>query len=589
MSIPLAGSAATFDGIPATWPPKNENAPSGTLRWCWRYIAQDGVTVMGIAARYDYPNGKKVVIPFFTPSGSGRWEREHPKGKKRPLFGLHTLNRPGPVFVCEGEKDTTALHELGLAAVTSPGGCQQAHYADWSALSESPKTIVWPDADDAGTKYADKVTAILAQLPNSSVLLRVNPAGLGLKDGEGATDWLIQRVQGWDGFSTVPRQPGDELVEELLEAITEHARAAVNEESLSRTGSKGSSVRFKTVCLADVEPEDVTWLWPGYLPAGKLVMLDGDPCAGKSTISLDLCARVSTGAAFPGENNSRLPASSLYITAEDGLADTVRPRLDACGADTTRVFAMEQGEYPVFPEAVDWLRGFIEEQNIAIVVIDPIMGFLDSRHDSHKDQESRQILGKLSALADETGATIVCIRHLRKTGGSKAMYCGGGSIAFSAAARVALLAGLAPDNSGRRVLSITKCNLAATPESLFYRIVSESAEGAPRIRWEGSAPYSADDLVREEPQGDTASALNEAQEFLAAELNAGQVETQEILRRGKAAGFSQPTLKRAKKALGVKSRHIGQLGEKGQSWVWELPAKEITLAQEDQDAIVLGF
>jgi putative DNA primase/helicase len=586
MTLPLKSSASLFDGIPATW--RCKDGSIGTLRWCWQYLSRDGVAVLGIAARYDYPGGAKEVIPFFQPDGQGGWKQGHPKGKKRPLFGLYTLGRPGPVFVCEGEKDTTTLHELGLPAVTSPGGCQQAHYADWSVLADVPKLILWPDADAPGAKYVGKVAEILLAQGEHEVL-RLEPAALGLKDGEGAADWLLQRVQGWDGFSTISREPGDGLDEELLESVAEHAQGMVVEAVVSRSRGNASSSSFKTVCLADVEPEEVAWLWPGYLPVGKLVMLDGDPCAGKSTISLDICARISSGAAFPGESTKRPPGSSLYITAEDGLADTVRPRLDACGADATRVFAMEQGEYPVFPEAADWLRGYIVEQNIALVVIDPIMGFLDSRHDSHKDQESRQILGKLSALADETGATIICIRHLRKSGGSKAMYCGGGSIAFSAAARVALLAGLAPDNSQRRVLSITKCNLAATPESLFYRIVSESAEGAPRIQWEGSAPYTADDLVREEPQGDTASALNEAQEFLAAELTAGQVETQELLRRGKAAGFSQPTLKRAKKALGVKSRHIGQLGEKGQSWVWELPTKEITLTQEDQDAIALGF
>jgi hypothetical protein len=229
MTQPFKSSAASFDGIPATWKGKDDSI--GTLRWSWPYRSRDGKEVLGLVARYDRSDGGKVCIPFFSREAEA-WKKGAPP-EPRPLYGLDTLDWSGPLFIVEGEKDATALHELGCAAVTSPGGSCAAAKADWSALSGEAQVILWPDADTPGAKYADDVMKILAKLPDPpKVIKRVVPDRLDLNDGEGAADWVQSRVLNYDGFGPIPREPGIDLLDELLEALAECAVAVELEKAL---------------------------------------------------------------------------------------------------------------------------------------------------------------------------------------------------------------------------------------------------------------------------------------------------------------------------------------------------------------------
>ena len=153
--------------------------------------------------------------------------------------------------------------------------------------------------------------------------------------------------------------------------------------------------------LSEVEPERVEWLWPGRLPLGKLAVLDGDPGLGKSALTLDLAARVSAGLELPDGGRCG-PAGAVLLSAEDGLADTVRPRLDAAGADTERIVALSTVEDRSGAEmtisltqdlgTVRWAIGRI---GAALVIIDPLMAFLSGKTDSHKDQDVRRALAPL--------------------------------------------------------------------------------------------------------------------------------------------------------------------------------------------------
>jgi putative DNA primase/helicase len=552
MNTPLVTSAASFPGIPQRW-------GGGTLRWCWQYLDRHGVTALGVVARYNRPDGGKDVVPYFKPDGKGGWKHGG-ASTPRPLYGLHTLGRGGDVYVCEGERCAAALHGLGLPAVTSPGGSQAAHYADWTPLDGVERVIILPDNDAPGAKYADSVAGILAALPNPPEVVRVDLPGL--PDKGDVVDWL--EVLDWDGFEELPREMLDGLPCRFEKAVAEYSKPFTVPNAKPR---KKKLADIETVCMADVEPEEIRWLWQGRLPAGKLVIVDGDPGVGKSTITIDLAARISTGAAMPsGCSDCREPAGVLILAPEDGLADTILPRLNAAGANLQRIHAPTPGEYLTLPDAIEWLQEFIVRESIGLVIIDPIMAFLGGA-DSYKDAEVRTVTTPLAGVADATGASILCVRHMTKGKGGPAIHKGGGSIAFTAAARVALTAAKAPDNSGRCVLAVSKGNLAAAPPALFYSVVGNDA-GQPRIEWGGVAQFSADDLVADKRRGGSL-AVEEAVAFLECELESGALPAVDLKTRAKEAGISEATLNRAKKKLGISPRRMA--GQEGTPWAWELP------------------
>jgi len=249
----------------------------------------------------------------------------------------------------------------------------------------------------------------------------------------------------------------------------------------------------RIVRLADVPPEKVAWLWRGYIPLAKVTLLDGDPALGKSNLTLDLAARVSRGLCMPDGSRSDLtgPAGVVLLNAEDGLGDIIRPRLEAAGADLTRVDALEsvfdaQGEeQPIeLPGDIDALQLAIARVNAALVVIDPLMAYLSPNTNTYRDQDIRRALVPVKRLAEETDAAIVVVRHLNKATGQSALYRGGGSIGIIGAARTGLLVGADPDDATgtRRILATTKNNLSLKAAALAYHI--ESAGDSCRVVWD---------------------------------------------------------------------------------------------------------
>lgn len=314
-------------------------------------------------------------------------------------------------------------------------------------------------------------------------------------------------------------------------------------------------------CLADVKPEPVEWLWPGYLPRGKIVTLDGDPGLGKSTLALALAAAVTTGAAWPDGTRCERPGNVLLLSAEDGLADTVRPRLDAAGADVTKVHAIdgvpittEDGEQVLRPLTladVDALAAAVTTTGAALIIVDVLMAHLPSGADSHKDQDIRRVLGRLSKLADSTGCAIVLIRHLNKAKGGDPIYRGGGSIGIVGAARAGLLVAADPSNPEVRVLASIKSNLGPAPKSLSYRLTGVES-GVARVEWGGEVEHSAHDLLRGPDDEGDQDARTEAEHWLDDYLSAqGETRSDEIKRDAAKTMIAERTLKRAMKSLGV--------------------------------------
>jgi hypothetical protein len=324
----------------------------------------------------------------------------------------------------------------------------------------------------------------------------------------------------------------------------------------------------RTLRLADVEPAHVEWLWHARIPRGMVTLIDGEPKLGKSTLTLDLAARVTTGSPMPGDTElaRRSPANVILMTAEDHLAVTIRPRLDAAGADATRVHALVAMPKPKEPDAppmltpddITRLAAVIVEHTATLVVIDPLMAYLPGDVDAYRDQDVRRVLRALAAVAERTGAAIVIVRHLRKGAGS-ALHRGGGSIGIAGAARSVLFVGVDPDDADARVIAVSGMNLARPAPALRWRFVP--AGDVARVEWFGVAEgVTADDLAAlPEPkdrltQADEPDAIDEAVDALRSLLATGPKPSKEVeLDAREMTGASPRTLKRARKKLGVRA------------------------------------
>jgi hypothetical protein len=324
-----------------------------------------------------------------------------------------------------------------------------------------------------------------------------------------------------------------------------------------------------------VRPESVSWLWRLRIPRRAVTILDGDPGLGKSTICVDWTARVTRGQPMPGEERQPgedlEPAGVLLLSAEDDLACTIRPRLDAAGADPARVHSLEAirtGEEerpPVLPWDLSLVEKFIGEHGIAMVVIDPFMAYLDAEINAHQDQDVRRALHQLKLLAERTNAAVIVVRHLNKLIGGPAIYRGGGSIGIIGAARSALLVGRDPDDSKRLVLASNKSNLGPMPSSLRYSL--ETQGDVARIGWGEECDLTAADILGHADGRKKKSAGEQCAEALRGLLANGMRPVAQLEEEMQVMGFTANAFKTARKLLktrAFKSAFDGQ-------WMIELP------------------
>lgn len=311
------------------------------------------------------------------------------------------------------------------------------------------------------------------------------------------------------------------------------------------------------------------WLWPGRVPFGKLTVLDGDPGTGKSTISLDIAARLSRGLPMPGEDASTTgPRDVILVSVEDDAADTIKPRLDAAGADTDRIHSLTiragDAEYPPDLEGyLPHIEKAITEKHAGMLILDPISALLGPDVDMHKDQDVRSVLAPLKVVAERTDCAAFLIRHFNKNSGATALHKGGGSIAIAGAARSVLAAGKNPADESKRVLAVSKSNGAEVLDvgSLSYEIIpvtlpssGGSAEvQTTKIEWLGRSEYTANDLVAVIPSNpEERSERQEAQAKIKELLSDGPMLTKELEKEAQAAGISRRTLERVRRDLRIK-------------------------------------
>ena len=315
-------------------------------------------------------------------------------------------------------------------------------------------------------------------------------------------------------------------------------------------------IKLKMIRMSEVQSQEIEWLWYPFIPYGKLTIIQGDPGDGKTTMVLNLAAKLSKGEALDENMKVTEPVNVIYQTAEDGLADTVKPRLELAGADCERIIVIDESDKSL--SMVDErLEQAIVRTGARLLILDPIQAYLGGGMDMNRANEARDMTKKLGALAEKTKCAIILIGHMNKASGKKAAYRGMGSIDFFAVARSVLLVGRVEGESNTRAVVQIKNNLAAFGHPKAFAL---SEDG---FKWLGDYEITVDEVLG----GITpkANKMEQAKQMLR-ELAETQsaVLSNEIFDRANELGISKRTLENAKKELGVQTRKINN------AWYWEL-------------------
>jgi len=526
-----------------------------------RELLSDGNSQARIEREYDYldENAKLLfqVVRYEPkafkqrrPDGNGGWQWNL-NGVRRVLYRLPEVLVEKSLLICEGEKDCEVARALGLVATCNPGGAGKWREEYSEHLGGKQITII-ADADEPGRRHAQQVAASISVKAESSKLLELP----GAKD---LTEWV---------------EKGG-----TRDALLELIRNAPERKPASEQAQPGAVLR----CIADIEKQELLWLWPGRIPLGKLTLLIGDPGLGKSLVTIDIGSRVTRGSVFP-DGAPCESGSVIILSAEDDAADTIRPRLEAASADISRVHVLEAVRVQLSDGSLTE-KAFSLETDVAhleavlrahpdvrLIVIDPVSAYLGGV-DSHSNAEVRGLLTPLAKLAASYRVSVLCVTHLRKSAGP-AVHRAIASIAFAATARAAWAVAPDPEGEDRKLLVQVKQNLSASIGGLAFRI--EAPSGTATVAWEsGAVALPANEVLNVDYREDH-SERKAAEEWLRDYLADGPAAAGQAIRAAHGVGFSTTTLRRAATSLRVKTR---KLGGRGAGWEWRLEdstAKEST-------------
>lgn len=323
---------------------------------------------------------------------------------------------------------------------------------------------------------------------------------------------------------------------------------------------------LKLINMEQVEVEKIDWLLYPFIPFGKVTIVQGDPGEGKTTMVLQIIAKLTKGEAVlpSGSDEPALeaktvdlePVNVIYQTAEDGLGDTIKPRLLSAGADCSRVMVIDDND-----QALTMMDARLEEAIIKtkarLVVLDPIQGFLGAAVDMHRANEIRPLMKRVAVLAEKYHCAIILIGHMNKNSNGKSSYRGLGSIDFQAAARSVLIVGRIKDEPEIRVVCHVKSSLAPEGKSIAFRLDKDTG-----FEWIGEYDISVDDLLSGDNRG---KKIHAAKEFLQEVLASGSVAQTKVAEEAESRGIKKKTLWNAKKELEINSVKIGN------QWFWMLP------------------
>lgn len=323
----------------------------------------------------------------------------------------------------------------------------------------------------------------------------------------------------------------------------------------------GKKDELKLIRMNEVEATEISWLWYPYIPFGKITVIQGDPGNGKTTAVLAIASAVTTGVLLPESKAILEPMNVIFQTAEDGLGDTVKPRLVQSGADCGRVIVIDESEKELSLSDLR-IEQAITQTGARLFILDPLQAYLGADVDMHRANEIRPVLKRISAVAEKTDCAVVVIGHLNK-GSNKSQYRGLGSIDIQAAARSVLTVGRVKGQQYTRAIAQGKNNLAPEGQSIGFELDPQTG-----FRWLGTLPVTIDELLSGVmPERDTT--YDRAVSFLKAELADGEKPAAFLFEKADSEGIQERTLRSAKRALAIPS------WRREKRWFWgTLPAAE---------------
>lgn len=475
------------------------------------------------------------------PSEPGKWINDL-KGITPLLYHLPEVTKAIAagitIYLVEGEKDVETLRSHGLVATCNPMGATK--WDDrYSATLKNATVMLLPDNDKPGHAHAEILIARLAGYVRS--LRRIDLPDLP-EHGD-VSDWLAS---------------GHTIKD--LAGLCEHQQPSIH------------APHIVVTALADVEPETISWLWEPYIPYGKITIVEGDPGLGKTYLMLAIAGAITKGYSLPGPEGKVEPPHGqantvIYITAEDGIADTLRPRAGQVDADLTKLFVVrgwtadDTALQPFSFAQLALLEDVIRDLKARLVILDPLQAFLGGDVDMFRANEVRPLLSHLGQVAEAQRCAIIAIRHWTKVIGGKALYRGQGSVDFTAAARSVLALGEAPDDETLRVMAQSKNNIAPIGKSQLFRLTEEG------FSWCGISDLDANTLTGLQPNK-RQHQRNAASHWLKDYLQSGPHPAAQLIQMAAAAGIPEKTLRRAKEQLGILA------SKDGPTWYWRLPKFE---------------
>jgi hypothetical protein len=540
---------------------------------------RSGQDLSGIVFRYRDPRDGRVLshrVRLDTPVGDGQKYLSEQGCRALyfpPIRGNELTNTSVPAVIVESEKAALALTALAYRhgrefLTVAVGGV-------WGWKRKNALELTPDGSRESVTGPSPSFDWVTWQ--GRKVILEFDSNVAGRHDLERARLALAEELRKREAqvfIASTPKRGGANGPDDVIALLGDEEALQMIERAAPFAGAK--TVLVPGVLASDVKPKEVRWLWPNRIPLGKLTIFDGDPDEGKSTVTLDLAARLTRGQSMPDSSETGTPPSGVVIVSlEDGVADTIRPRLEATGAVLEKVRIVSTikdargiERTPTIPDDLSPIEAAIRDVKADLLVIDPLVATLGARTNSYRDQDIRRALAPLADLAERIRVAVVCIRHLNKNAGTNPKYRGGGSIGIIGAARAAFLFADAPGRDGVHVMAPVKGNLCRSkPPALEYRIGEKA--GQPVIEWLGESQHSAQSLLAPPESEEESNALADAKNFLAEFLKDGPRKATDVMREARCAGIAKRTLQRAKAVLGTKSNKSG-IGD-GQHWEWELP------------------
>lgn len=412
-----------------------------------------------IAKKLRYPNKS---FCWLKPNGKGGWAKG--RAGKGSLFNQYDVKNEKALYIVEGEKDVLTLSRYKKPAVSLPDGAKSKWLSEYGNFFKGKTVAIIQDNDTPGKEFAQTLATNLFEVAASVRVIDLTRIWDSMPEKADVSDYLSAYPNGVDNLSKL---------------------ANSTEEWKPKTDMS------KYIRLSDVESTKTEWLWYPYIPLGKITLMTADPGTGKTFLSLYLTAQVSTGRPFYGQELYNKPGVVVYQTAEDGVSDTIKPRLDPMKPNFENIYIFNE-ENESLSLSDEKIEQIMKDLHPKLMIFDPLQAYLGSDVDMHRANEVRPVLGRIGHLAEKYKCAVIFIMHNSKMSQNSALHRALGSIDIPAVARSMLILGKDPDNPNKgKIMCHEKSSLAPHGKSILFE-VDPSLGG---IVFSGFSDLKADDIL----------------------------------------------------------------------------------------------